>query len=108
MSTPSKTARVPPPRLGLRGTAMRAATDRTNNTLLEWAQRVEFSDLTVADTESLRTIAELAERREVVEEELTEAVRSVRQPHRSWSEIGTLLGVSKQASQRKYASKVDA
>ena len=76
--------------------------------LEEWAERVESSDLEEADTEALRTIAELAERREVVEEELTEAVRSARQAHRSWSEIGTMLGVSKQAAQRKYASKVSA
>lgn len=76
--------------------------------LEEWAERVESSDLKEADTEALRSIAELAERREVVEEELTEAVRSARQAHRSWSEIGTMLGVSKQAAQRKYGSKVRA
>ena len=76
--------------------------------LEEWAERVESSDLKEADTEALRAIAELAERREVVEEELTEAVRSARQARRSWSEIGTMLGVSKQAAQRKYGSKVNA
>jgi len=76
--------------------------------LEEWAERVESSDLEEADTKALRTIAELAERREVVEEELTEAVRSARQADRSWSEIGTMLGVSKQAAQRKYGSKVSA
>jgi hypothetical protein len=74
--------------------------------LEEWAERVASSDLKKADTEALRMIAELAERREVVEAELTEAVRSARQAHRSWSEIGTMLGVSKQAAQRKYGSKV--
>ena len=76
--------------------------------LEEWAERVESSDLEEADTEALRTIAELAERREVVEEELIEAVRSARRAHRSWSEIGTMLGVSKQAAQRKYGSEVSA
>lgn len=76
--------------------------------LEEWAERVESSDLREADTKALRMIAELAERREVVEEELTDAVRSARQAHRSWSEIGTMLGVSKQAAQRKYGSKVGA
>lgn len=76
--------------------------------LEEWAERVESSDLREADTEALRMIAELAERREVVEEELIDAVRSARQAHRSWSEIGTMLGVSKQAAQRKYGSKVSA
>ncbi len=74
----------------------------------EWADWVESSDLKEADTEALRLIADLAERREVVEEELTEAVRSARQAHRSWSEIGTMLGVSKQAAQRKYGAKTSA
>jgi hypothetical protein len=76
--------------------------------LEEWAERVESSDLKEADTEVLRTIAELAERRDEVEQELTESVRSARQAHRSWSEIGTVLGVSKQAAQRKYGSKFSA
>jgi predicted ATP-dependent protease len=76
--------------------------------LEEWAERVESSDLKEADTEALRTIAELAERRDEVEQELTESVRSARQAHRSWSEIGTVLGVSKQAAQRKYGSKFSA
>lgn len=74
--------------------------------LEQWAERVESSDLKEADTEALRTIAELAERRDDVESELTEAVRSARQAHRTWSEIGTMLGVSKQAAQRKYGSRV--
>jgi hypothetical protein len=76
--------------------------------LEEWAERVESSDLKDADTEALRTIAELAERRDQVEAELTEAVRLARQAHRSWSEIGAMLGVSKQAAQRKNKSKVTA
>lgn len=74
----------------------------------EWAERVESSDLKEADTEALRTIAELADRRDEVESELIEAVRSARQAQRSWSEIGTMLGVSEQAAQRKYGSKVNA
>jgi hypothetical protein len=74
--------------------------------LEEWAERVESSELKEADTVALRTIAELAERRDEVDSELTEAVRSARQAHRSWSEIGAMLGVSKQAAQRKYGSKV--
>lgn len=57
---------------------------------------------------SMSTIAELAERREEVEAELNEAVRSACQARRSWSEIGTMLGVAKQAAQRKYDSKVTA
>jgi len=71
--------------------------------LEEWAEQVEAADLVVADTESLRAIAELAERRRELDAALVEAIRSARRADRSWSEIGAMLGVSKQAAQRKYA-----
>lgn len=70
--------------------------------LEEWADMVDAEDLVVADTESLRTIAELAEQRGELDAALVEAVRSARRADRSWSEIGTMLGVSKQAAQKKY------
>ncbi|CAB4362937.1 unannotated protein [freshwater metagenome] len=57
----------------------------------------------VADTQSLRAIAELAEQRGDLDAALAEAIRSARRAHRSWSEIGAMLGVSKQAAQRKYS-----
>lgn len=68
-----------------------------------WADRIESSELVAADTAALRAIAELAEQREQVDQALTDAVRSARSAHRSWSEIGAMLGVSKQAAQRKYS-----
>jgi hypothetical protein len=71
--------------------------------LEEWADNVDPGDLVVADTESLRAIAELAEHRSELDAALVEAVRSARRADRSWSEIGAMLGVSKQAAQRKYA-----
>jgi hypothetical protein len=73
--------------------------------LEEWADRVESAELKVAGTEALRAIAGLVEQRDEVDEQLNAAVRSARRAHRSWSEIGAMLGVSKQAAQRKYASK---
>lgn len=73
-----------------------------------WAERVETRDLKEADTSALREIAELTEQRAGVEAELEAAVVAARKANRSWSEIGTMLGVSKQAAQRKYASKVPA
>jgi hypothetical protein len=73
--------------------------------LEEWANNVDSTDLTVADTTALREIAKLADQRNQVEAELTAAVRSARRARRSWSEIGVMLGVSKQAAQRKYASR---
>ena len=73
-----------------------------------WAEKVDSTELKEADTETLRAIAELAEMLHGVDEQLTDAVRSARKAHRSWSEIGTMLGVSKQAAQRKYGPKVSA
>lgn len=72
----------------------------------KWAETVEFSDLETADTSALRTITELVDRREDVDEQITEAVIAARQADRSWSEIGAMLGVSKQAAQRRYSAKV--
>jgi hypothetical protein len=73
-----------------------------------WADTVEADELVTVDTDALRAIAELAERRDEVDAALLEAVRSARAAHRSWSEIGAMLGVSKQAAQRKYARHVAA
>ncbi|MGI8792412.1 MAG: hypothetical protein ACR2H3_04450 [Acidimicrobiales bacterium] len=73
-----------------------------------WADRVEPDDLVVAETDALRLIAELSEQREGVDAALTDAVKSARRADRSWSEIGTMLGVSKQAAQRKYAKRASA
>ena len=68
-----------------------------------WADKAEQGDLVIADTESLRAIAELTEQRGELDAALIEAIRSARRSDRSWSEIGAMLGVSKQAAQRKYS-----
>ena len=73
-----------------------------------WADRVSVDQLHEADTGGLRMIADLVDRRDRVEEEITAAVRAARQANRSWSEIGAMLGVSKQAAQRKYGHKRSA
>jgi hypothetical protein len=52
----------------------------------------------------LRQIAELVDQREHVDDDLTAAVHAARTAGRSWSEIGAMLGVSKQAAHRKYGS----
>lgn len=73
-----------------------------------WADTVDPKDLRIADTDSLRLIAELAQARDDVEAELTRSVQAARAAHRSWSEIGTMLGVSKQAAERKYGARTPA
>lgn len=74
--------------------------------LEEWADRVDAAELRQADTEALREIAALAKRRAEVDDDLTAAIRSARRAQRSWSEIGAMLGVSKQAAHRKYAPRI--
>jgi hypothetical protein len=73
-----------------------------------WADGVDPTDLRLADTHALRHIAELAQQRDDVDAELTQTVAAARAANRSWSEIGAMLGVSKQAAQRKYGAKSPA
>lgn len=60
------------------------------------------------DTTALKRVANLAAQRNVLESDLESAVADARRLNRSWAEIGTMLGVSKQAAQRKYASRIKA
>ena len=57
--------------------------------LEDWADRVDPAELRLADTEVLRKIAALAQRRSEVEDDLTAAVLSARRAQRTWSEIGS-------------------
>ena len=76
--------------------------------LEQWAESVDSYGLVVVDTTALRALMELAEQRSAVDLQLIEAVRQARADHHSWSEIGVMLGVSKQAAQRKYGPLVAA
>lgn len=76
--------------------------------LERWADEVQPDALVEVDTAVLRHLGELAERRASLERELREAVLAARRSDRSWSEIGTMLGVSKQAAQRKYGPAASA
>jgi hypothetical protein len=78
------------------------------NALERWADNVDSADLVEAETAALRTIADLVEQRDDVDTALLDAIRDARRADRSWSEIGAMLGVSKQAAQRKYAGKLSA
>ena len=71
----------------------------------DWADTVGDEDLIVVDTQVLRRIRDLASRRAVIDEQLSQAVDAARVASRSWSEIGTMLGVSKQAAQRKFGRR---
>ncbi len=70
-----------------------------------WADAVHPDDLEPIDASDLQAIAKLAHERTSIEERLDKAVRSAREGERSWSQIGAMLGVSKQAAQQKYGSR---
>lgn len=76
--------------------------------LERWADTVRPDELIEADTSVLMHLAALADQRQTLESELAAAVRDARRAKRSWSEIGLMLGVSKQAAQRKYNTKTRA
>ena len=79
-------------------------TERAAN-LETWADNVDVDDLRSVDTDALRQIVELVDQRQHVDQELDAAVHAARAASRSWSEIGAMLGVSKQAAQRKYSNR---
>ena len=76
--------------------------------LERWAEGVSPEELVPVDTDVLRHLARLADQRTSLESDLREAVIAARRSDRSWSEIGAMLGVSKQAAQRKYGQAVSA
>jgi len=88
--------------------AMNSTRKERARALEKWADAVGSRELRRVDTEVLRDIVELVDMREHVEQDLDAAVRAARQADRSWSEIGTMLGVSKQAAQHKYGNKTNA
>lgn len=87
---------------------MTTSRERRAAALEAWADRVEADELIEVDTATLRHVAELAEKVEEADAELTAAVREARRANRSWSEIGAMLGVSKQAAQRRFSKRLSA
>ena len=67
-----------------------------------WADSVSPADLEPADTSALQAITRLTDLRREIDAAILEAVWEARQQRRTWAEIGTMLGVSKQAAQHKY------
>ena len=71
-----------------------------------WADRVSPAGLEPADTSALQAITKLTDLRREIAAAILEAVRDARRQCRTWAEIGTMLGVSKQAAQHKYGPAI--
>ena len=67
-----------------------------------WADSVHPADLEPADTRALQTITRLTDLGKEIEAAIFDAVREARRTGHTWSEIGVMLGVSKQAAQQRY------
>ena len=74
----------------------------------KWAEDVKPEDLKPATLESMGAIAVLVNQQEEINKALAQAVADARKRGRTWSEIGAMLGVSKQAAHRKYGAKSPA
>lgn len=84
-------------------------TKRTGAELDAIAKRIETTDpseFASVPLGDLRVIAVLSNSISDAETRLVEAVAGARRQGRSWAQIGAVLGVSKQAAQRKYHAKV--
>jgi hypothetical protein len=90
------------------GEAMSSTREQRATNLERRADDVGSNDLREVDTDALRQIVDLVDQRRHVEDELDAAVRAARSASRSWPEIGAMLGVTKQAAQRKYGKKTVA
>lgn len=71
-----------------------------------WADAVHPHDLREVPIEDLRAITSLADTIHQAEAALAHAIERARREGRTWSEIGTSLGVSKQAAQQRYGPTV--
>lgn len=72
-----------------------------------WADSVQPADLEPSDTRALQTITRLTDLRKEIEAAILDAVCEARRSGHTWSEIGVMLDVSKQAAQQRYGPKLD-
>ncbi len=74
----------------------------------KWADEVDPADLKPAPLESFAVTAQWINQFEEVNEALAQAVADARSRGLTWSQIGDILGVSKQEARQKYGTRVAA
>ena len=72
-----------------------------------WAENLDPSDLRPLDTRALQQLSKLAGLRQDIDDAILAAVREARQQCSTWSEIGSMLGVTKQAAQQRFTPLLD-
>ena len=76
--------------------------------LERWAEQISPAELQAPGPLALRILAAGVESRDAADAAITEAIRQARLAGESWSQIAAVLGVTKQAAQRRYAAKMTA
>lgn len=76
--------------------------------LEEWADQVDPTQLRAPGPLALELLAAGVEQRDTAERLIVEAVRKARVQGQTWSQIAAVLGVTKQAAQRKFAPRLSA
>lgn len=71
----------------------------------EWLDTLDPSATPAKDARHLREIGQALSNLEEAEQALERAVANARQAGDSWEAIGAVLGTSRQAAHRKFASK---
>jgi hypothetical protein len=71
-----------------------------------WLNAVDPADLDGEDPVDLRRLGRAVMNRAETEGEVTGAVAACRAAGRTWSEIGMILGVSKQSARERYGHRI--
>lgn len=73
-----------------------------------WLERGDFEGMRELPCKELHRVGQLANQRDAIEEQLSDAVGAAREEGWSWGMIGMVMGVSKQAVHQKYGGKNSA
>lgn len=87
---------------------MTADATATGAALESWADQVSTAELEGPGPLALQLLAAHVDQRETAEAAIAEAIRQARAAGQTWSQIAAVLGVTKQAAQRKYAARMSA
>jgi hypothetical protein len=85
-----------------------ARSDEEIDRAVEAFENFDPSEATLVDVSDLRAIAEAADAVRRDEAYLVERVAIARAHGRSWTMIGHVMGVSRQAARQRFAGKIDA
>jgi hypothetical protein len=86
-------------------------TEADYEALADWVESDEFAALPAGksqDASPLRAVASAQRAIDAAEEALVDAVAAARAADFSWTWIGTVLGVSRQAARQRFVEKIDA